>query len=359
MTVLSTTGAASLKRSGFMTSGNVLYNYYHIDLTGKIYGSSTMGGVKKLLKYDNAATGLQRINFIFAKDLLIAGPYFGSYTGGKSWYNWAMPSIYGSSSNRGGLNGIGAFRSIDGTAAMGYVNWLGDEEADTGVSIIRADGTVTNYNSRDSTGFYTFGGIVYSPALDAFFWYAQDMANTIRVYEGASPGTPIGTGAIGAFTVYGMSVSSDGYPLIVVQSGFPAVYTLRKITSTGLAYTDLGTVTDSQRTQSTTFVWDEPRSRYCKASYVGSSGSGTLYFGYSSDGLTWTTSTIGTISSGESFLSVLGLTLFLDGSDIYVQGKMSSNEGISTFQRVSTDGGSSWAEGGASTYALSTRRIVT
>lgn len=360
MTVLSTTGAASLKRSGFMTSGNVLYNYYHIDLVGQIYGSSTMGGTKKLLKYDNAGNATQRINFIFAKDLLIAGPYFGSYTGGKSWYGWAMPAIYSTDTIRGGLNGVGAFRSIDGTAAMGYVNWLGDEEANIGVSIIRADGTVTNFNTLQSTGYYVFGGFVYSPALDAFFWYAQDQANTIRVYDGASPGTQIGTGSnISSFSVYGMSVSSDGYPLVVNQSGFPAVYTLRKITSTGLAYTNLGTVTDNQPTQSTTFVWDESRSRYCKASYVGTLGSGTLYFGYSSDGLTWTNSTIGTISSGVTNLSVTGLTLFLDGSDIYVQGKMFSNEGPSTFQRVSTNGGSSWAEGGASTYALSTRRIVT
>lgn len=358
MSVLSTTGAASLKRSGFISSENVLYNYYHTDTTGAIYGSSTMSGPKKLLKYDNGNL-VTRINFIFAEDELIAGPYFGSATGGKSWPVWAQANVFGSGTTRGGLNGVGAYRPTDKSVVMGYVNWLGDNELDRGIKQIKADGTITTYNTFQSTGFYTFNGIAYSPALDAFFWY--DSNDLIRVYDGASPGTQLSSGTIANLFYYGVSISSDGYPLVVNITNNPIVLTLRKVTDTNLSFTNLGTITDSQAfTQSTSFVWDATRSRYCKASYVGTnSGSGTLYFGYSSDGLTWTNSTIGTLVSGNSFLLLRGLTLFLDGSDLYVQGNLSSSEGASTFQRVSTDGGATWSVGGANGYSLSTKRIVT
>lgn len=359
MSVLSTTGAASLKRSGFISSGNTLYNYYHQDVSGKIYGSDTMSGDKKLIKYDNGQE-LKRINFIFAKNELIAGPYWGSYTGGKSWYEWAQQDIYGSGTVLGGLNGVGAYRPVDDSVVMGYVNWLGSGDLERGIKLIRADGTIATFNTEENSGFYTFDGIVYSPALDAFFWY--DSTGLIRVYDGANPGTQISSGSIGQFNPYAMAVSSDGYPLVVNASGFPTTYTLRKITTTDLSYTNLGTITDAQPTQSTTFVWDPANNKYYKASYRNVSiGSGTLYFSYSSDALTWTdvTAKSFTDSEIEGFFGLKGITIFFDGSDIYIQGYVGSTTTDTGFQIVSTDGGSTWSTGGANGYTLSTKRIVT
>jgi hypothetical protein len=281
MPKISSKGALSSQGFGEFSKAISIYKYIGQTKTNAIYGTNspnlqtsanwTLLPVQPTTLTSDANTGSGVIHYGNS----IATNLYRSINGGSysGWTNFTGPILYAS-----GKNALIATNPTNKlTASMAAVPFGKGGAYNTSVYFV-------NSGTGEAGTTDTFSGniskrICYSPQLDSFYVVAT---STIRRYSG-STGAYLGDVTNPGGNVYSLSVSSDGY-ILLLSLAAANIYGSYKMTSADFStYTTLGFINFSSSLLNVTpWLWNPATSLYYFMRYTGS----TSYNLYSSDGTT-------------------------------------------------------------------------
>ena len=242
MPLVSRRGAASVKAFGWTKQSGVA-GFAYVGMS-----SNNRPAVTKATSFGTSGTGT---NFT---SIPTQPPSGSSLDNGATWTQYAgggtikyVPP---------GLNGAIAYSTTSKRALTFTIGAFGKSGENGCVPITVSSTGSVNGSAAFSIGAATnMSNVTYSPAFNYFYVNAfGNSANTFRYINAAS----VATGAnatLGTPSHYRPGISSDGYPLIPINTG-GSNFDLRKYTSSDLStYTSLGTVSDGYFGQSTKSPW--------------------------------------------------------------------------------------------------------